>query len=73
MNTPLPMTEDPQRYTLQELALFRGYLEWRRIYASATTASSIESVPWQPWMQDTLEKLREDTRGHSDWDRYTQR
>ena len=67
------MDEDLQRYTPQELALFRGYLEWRRIYATAKTASSIESVPWHPWMQDTLEKLREDTEGHSDWDRYTRK
>jgi hypothetical protein len=58
------------RYSSEELLLFRGYLEWRRIYASMPHTGSLQKVKWPPWMDDTLHKLREDT-AHlaNDWDR----
>ncbi len=62
-----PMSDT--RYTPDELLLFRGYLEWRRIYASMPQASSLQRVKWSPEMENTLSKLREDTAGLSDWDR----
>jgi hypothetical protein len=57
-----------QRYTTEELLIFRGYLEWRRIYAGMKHTSTISKVSWPPWMDATLKKLREDTAGMTDWD-----
>ena len=57
------------RYTTEELLLFRGTMEWRRIYATMHHSSDLTKVPWPPWMDDTLRKLREDTAGLSDWDK----
>ena len=56
------------RYTTEELLMFRGYLECRHLHASCVAASSFSKFSWPPYLDETLRKLREDTAGLSDWD-----